>query len=128
MRKNKLADALRVKKVYNNWDLLKHFGKPGDVVVEYYPAPTGRAGVGHIDSTRVWSFKKEPNLEKPDRWGASTFEKVFRGRRAESLNPAIEWARTTYGYGFATSPFGGFVPSHLKEKAQAFANNRKEAQ
>lgn len=112
---SKLAYALREKhRVFNNHDLLLSFGRHKDVAVEYTQGDSRACSVNH---TSVYSprFKTDPFAPH---YGDGC--KWFVGKKHDSMPLAMAWAASQYHiHHWAPSPFGGYVPQHVMERARA---------
>lgn len=124
---SKLADQLRAIRVFNNWGLLKKFGTEMDVAIEYHRPAEGRLGWTESSHTSVWSPHQNPKLGKPRRWGQHGTNKEFHGLRRDSLPAALAWAGDVFGQKYVPSPFGGYIPEHVRFKAR-MAVRRRPAQ
>jgi hypothetical protein len=121
---SKLSEQLREIKVFNNWDILVRFGDINDVVIEYTGRLPGRLAWANINSTRVWSPRANPKLDRPS--GAqTTCQKQFIGKRTVSMPAAINWAVTEFGHKFAPSPHGGYIPMHVLVAVKNAVKKRK---
>ena len=109
---SKFADQLRALRIFNNWDLLRRFGAPGDVAVEYC-VPDARSV--RCQRTRVWSTRPWDGLEKDP---GGSFSKEFLGKRAESWPSAVSWAEDTIDRELAPSPHGGYLTRRVVDKAR----------
>lgn len=112
---SKLADQLRILKIFNNWELLKRFGASGDVVIEYHSAERWS-----VYRTEVWSPLKHPMLSQSKR-DRDVGCKEFLGKRSETFQLAVNWAMLAFGHDYVPSPFGGYVPTHVRHKAEQAA-------
>lgn len=119
---SKLSDALNDIGVHNNWDMLRRFGNVTAVAVEYSKPPQGRLGWGRAQHTSVWApSKKHPVVPLDDKWPHSHAVKRFTGPRRDSLPEAMKWVAVNIGGEFVPSPFGGYLPKAVVEKAKAEA-------
>jgi hypothetical protein len=119
---SKLADALRDIRIRNNWDMLMMFGEGNDVAVKYYRPPEGRSGWGRFQHTAVWApTKKHPVVPLDDKWPHSYAVKRFLGPRASSVPEALKWVAVNIGGEFVPSPFGGYLPKPVVDRAKAAA-------
>lgn len=114
---SKLANALREKHYHNNWELLVKLGGQDDVAIEYTARAPGRLGWTMTNKTDVWSPRPHSKLDEP-KGMSRTYAKTFLGVRKESWPVAIAWAIEQFGHVFVPSPFGGYLPRHLVEKAR----------
>ena len=124
---SKLATQLNPRGLHNNWDLLKRFGKTGDVAIEYHRPAPGRLGIAETTHTRVWSYWKTPHLERPTN-GASGVERRFPGKKSHSFPLALKWAMDTFKHTYVPSPFGGWIPRHVLGRAKLWAQEGGEKQ
>lgn len=115
---SKLSEQLRELGYYNNFELLRQFGRDTDVVVEYHRPAEGRAGWCDTHKSSVWSPIPNAKLEKPKRITSVPGEKEFHGLRTKSLPAALEWARHQFGDDYVPSPFGGYIPKHTRHRAE----------
>lgn len=99
---SKRAERLRAIRVYNNHDLLVRFGATAHCI-EYYTGEFQHTG----RHTTVYS---------PGAMGAQ-----FTGKRAISWPQALMWAQEKTGHTFVASPFGGAIPEHVLQRAEAEA-------
>lgn len=115
-----MADALHAIGVHNNWGMLAEFGDRLDAAVEYIRPAEGRGGWSRIQHTRVWArVKGHPVIPLGDKWPHSHAVKEFSGPRRDSLPAALAWATENLGCEFVPSPFGGYLPKHVVDKAKA---------
>ena len=124
---SKMADDLRMVKVFNNWEMLERFGSLGDAVVGYHASARGRMGICDYDRTVVWSPWSHPSLT-PTRGMSRSFEKIFPGRRKLSFPTALSWAEEQFGHKYAPSPFGGWLPVHVVKRAKKFLKEVRDDQ
>lgn len=117
---SKLADALRVRKIYNNFGILHHWGDAKCVAIEYSRRPDGRLGACMTNHTDVWSPRPNEHLEKEPL--STTYRKRFFGKRSETYRLARNWAAEIFGHDYVPSPFGGLIPRHVKARAERFAS------
>jgi hypothetical protein len=110
----KLSDQLRAIRVFNNYDLLMQFGRPDDIAIEYY-APSPRACEAH--RTKVWSPRRNAKLNDDLSAIAQSYSKTFVGLKRDTFWVAVQWAMDEFGHDYVPSPFGGYIPKHLKSKA-----------
>jgi len=118
MSESKWADRLREIKVFNNWILLERFGKSGDVAIVYHHPAEGRLGWSESHHTQVWSPLKHSALPHSKTYGARYGEVKFHGMRAESFPKALAWAQAQFKHKYVPSPFGGYIPEHIRFKAR----------
>ena len=111
-----LATKLRDIRCFNNWDLLTRFGTAGDVAIEYVNPDARSVRPRH---TAVWAPRAHPKLPPPpNNLQAARGRKEFLGKQTESLGPAIAWANQTFGHVYVKSPFRGYVPEHVLDRAK----------
>lgn len=119
---SKLSEALRAKKIINHYDVLTKFG---GIVVEYWPSPGGRAGIGNPSHSVVWSLAAARGLEKRRSMytGAITYYKQFLGRKDESFPLAVALAKEICGEDLVPSPVSSNdrMPRSLRKKLEEFA-------
>jgi len=119
-REPKLAESLKGIRVFNTHGLLTQFGDEEDITVEYLRSPSGLAGVGHPDRTEVWSVHPNKHLKPPTDFYETIHRKIFYGMRSKSLPQAKEFVADTLGItDLVPSPFGGYIPRHVLDKAKA---------
>lgn len=118
---SKLTERLRDKGYYNNHHLLAAFGGHDDVCIEYHRPAEGRLGWCDVRRTEVWSPKKHQKLDTENRRSVfnSGSRKEFLGARKDSFSAALNWATEQFGHKYAPSPFGGYLPKHVLDKASA---------
>jgi hypothetical protein len=101
---SKLSEALRAKKVYNNWDAIRQFGSKNSVCVDFYP-PAHRAD---YHKSIVWGPHQK------ERW-------TFGGIKRVSFAKAMAFAEKKFGDKYVTSPFGGKLPEQIVKKLKEYA-------
>jgi hypothetical protein len=74
------------------------------------------------DKTTVWSPFADKRLNPP-KGLARTYQKIFLGKRKESWPAALAWAGENFERSFAASPFGGYLPTSIIEKARKLADS-----
>lgn len=117
---SKLRDALKAINVHNNGDMLRRFGSKSDAAVEYFSPPAGRMGWGRFHHTQVrHPSKSHPVIPLDDKWPHRHAVKRFMGLRRDSLPEALKWVAANIGGDFVPSPFGGYLPKPVIDRARA---------
>lgn len=121
---SKLSDRFRAAGIFNTWDILRRFGKPGRDVGCLYHVSEPRSCMCHGTKIFSPSHKTEP--------GGAWYNydcKFFIGRRADSMPRAIKWASEKYGIDeWNTCPMdpSAKIPSEVRQEAMKFLKQHEK--
>jgi len=122
---SKLGQQLEALRIFNTHGILERFGERGTAVaVAYHPGESRRC---ECDKSIAFSpfFKTDPKAAWYDHG-----QKVFIGKRSESLPQALAWASETYGIReWTTCPtdVSAKIPKYILDRAKAAVQDKGDA-